>query len=86
MLPCVCLRESVQIIGEDLHYLELLDSSGSSQPFESFHWDLAASSHKLNELCSLAVVEFLQDLPEPLDYLALRCVVLILRVLFKILN
>ena len=50
---------------------ELLKPCLASKPLETLHWHLAASCHELKELCSVAVVELLEYLPEELNWL--RC-------------
>ena len=57
----------VRLVCGQFGYLDLLHAVGTSQTFESFHGNFAASSHELDELCPLAIVEFLKHLPEPLD-------------------
>lgn len=57
----------VRLVCGQFGYLDLLHAIYASQTFESFHRNFAASRDKLDELCPLAIVEFLKHLPEPLD-------------------
>lgn len=81
------LRQSlVWPIERLLHDLELLEAVVAAKGSEAFDRDLAAACDKLDELSSLAVVEFFQDFPEPLDDWRLRVIILVDRVLFQVFN
>jgi len=78
------LWKSVGIVCEEFYDLELLKASTSSETFEAFNGDFAAAGNKLDELCSLGVVEFFQDFEEPTNNRRFFRIILINSVLLQI--
>jgi hypothetical protein len=65
---CVSLRKSpVWFVAKEFHDFYLLDAVRPSESSETLNWHFAGTCDKLDEFSFLAIVEFCQDFPKPLN-------------------
>lgn len=78
------LWQAIVVVCEEFNDLKLLRPSAPSQPLEAFYGYLAAAGYELDKLGSLGVIEFLQNLKDPLHHGCLSCIILVYSVLSKV--
>ena len=59
----------VRAISGQFYYFDFLDLTvAAPESLEALDGNLTAGCYELNELCPLAIIQLLQNLPQPLDH------------------